>query len=96
MKKSKRIATYLVAMASVVMISFTGCEKDNSSSCDWESEYQAYMQKVNAFTANQSRSNCTALKDSALKLINKIGNCEQGVSIKEAAEAWRQVDCSGL
>ena len=96
MKKSKRIAAYLVAMATLIVFALTGCEKDDSSSCDWDSAYQTYMQKVNAFTANQSRSNCTALKDAALKLIDKIGNCEQGVSIKEAAEAWRQVDCSGL
>lgn len=96
MKKSKRIAAYLVAMATLIVFALTGCEKDDSSSCDWDAAYQTYIQKVNAFTANQSRSNCTALKDAALKLIDKIGNCEQGVSIKEAAEAWRQVDCSGL
>lgn len=94
MKRITKLTTYIVAL--IAIFAFAGCAKkdDASSNCNWESELKVYEQKLNAFSSNPTKSNCNALKDSAKKLLNKLGNCSDGVSIKESLKQWDAIDCS--
>lgn len=99
MKKKTNITTYFVALAALIVLTFSGCTKEESvksGACNWDKEYEVFLQRSNDFSTNPSKSTCSALKTAALNVLNKLGNCTgaEAAGIKAAADAWKDVDCN--
>lgn len=94
------MAAYIVALTT--MFAFGGCAKEeDTSSCEWEKEYNTYLQKANAYASNPISSNCVAMKNAVLAFANKVDGCAAGkisaevkASLNSSKEAVKSLSCN--
>ncbi|WP_411768911.1 hypothetical protein [Winogradskyella sp. A3E31] len=102
-KTVKTCITFVFACATLVTISCSSGddspEDELITECNGLDEIIAeYSEATDIFFNNQTENNCEALRTKALELIEKIETCPQVIdqydAIQEAAQEWREVDCS--
>lgn len=92
--------TFIMMPLLACSLLFTGCfdeEEDDYSPeiCnDFEREYNDMLSKANAFSANPSRGSCSAVKQSAIQLMNKVKNCPGGQGAEMVIQQWNNIDCN--
>lgn len=78
-----------------ILLLLNSCSKDTppESTCNFDAQLATFNQKTNAFNANQTAANCSALKTSAIDLLNAMHACNN-TSNDAAIQAWVNIDCS--
>lgn len=55
------------------------------------------MKKVDLWSNDPTTAQCEEMKKSAFDLLQQMRGCPEGVvTVQEALEAWRDVDCSAF
>lgn len=91
---TKNIFSLLIFALLTSSIAFVSCEDSLTDEiCNTDSEYNAYMSALNAFSSNPTRSTCNNLKSTARAFISKAGSCG-GVDVSSAQEIINTIDCS--
>lgn len=68
---------------------------DDSDPCDYDDELEDFNTKVNNFSIEANSTTCSEMKAAALIILNKLSNCGTAdQSLKDAVNAWHDVDCS--
>ncbi len=85
------ILTFVVALTSFTFIS---CEEEVASAvCSTESAYDNYLEAINKFSSNPTRSNCNNLKNKANAFIDAAERCG-GIDASSAHNTINSIDCS--
>jgi len=96
MKKIKSLSVIFIAI-EITTISFTNCEvledEPSSAVCNIDSSYNSYLNAINAFSNNPTRSNCDNMKSKANAYITAAGNCA-GVDVSDARATINSINCS--
>lgn len=102
MEKLKKLSLALAMVLSCSVL-MTSCESEDEGDdviagddCyeNLMDELEVYQQKINAYSANPNSSTCSALKTSALNLIDAATECGYYEEFGAAAQAWTDLDCS--
>jgi hypothetical protein len=94
MKKYYKLLVAFVAVFGFIVIN--SCSKDTpAATCNTDAEFATYSQNLNTFNANQSAANCTALRASAINLLNALHACNNTAS-DAVMQQWIDIDCSGF
>ena len=102
--KLKSAGKFILIFTAVAMLSstFYSCEADDagSSTGACEDELLELAQIMNSkstlFSQNPTPSTCSALKQSALNLINKAQQCGYEEQYGPLTAQWQQIDCSAF
>lgn len=98
----KTAGKFILMFTAVAMLSttFYSCEADDAgtstSGCEDELLTLADIltTKSNQFSQNPTPSNCSALKQAALNLLNKAQQCGYEEEYAPLTAQWQQLDCS--
>lgn len=100
MKTLKKIT--LVFMLFIGTFAIVACEEEETSTTvsgdDCADKIEALVDimltKSDALSVNPTPANCEALKTAAINVLKAAKNCANGVQYEQAAQAWRDIDCS--
>ncbi|WP_192822242.1 hypothetical protein [Rufibacter sp. LB8] len=98
----KKFNSFLLILFTVLgSFTFTACfdDEDEEEELDCSVELQEaadiMQRRSTTFNQNPTAANCNALKQSALDVIEKARKCNDA-NWEQAAQAWRNVDCSAF
>ena len=86
----------LGVLFSVMLVSCESDEAGSSTNCEAELAdlAQVMNERTTIFSQNPTPSNCTSLKNAALKLINKAKDCGYEEQYGPLTASWENIDCS--
>ena len=81
-------------------MTLTGCvgsEKESPMNWDYEKEHAEFIKKVDLWTNDMTTARCEEMRASAFTVLQKLRGCAQGVvTVEEALQATRELDCSAF
>lgn len=82
----------------LIMLCSNSCfESDPPKNCNWEQELSSYLNSLTSFTNNPTPNSCENLKNTALRLIDKFGACDDFAPYEtDLRSQWTSINCSDL
>ncbi|MDN3601744.1 hypothetical protein QWZ00_01245 [Belliella kenyensis] len=87
MKKYISLLTFLLLFGACA-------DDDKPGNCEYQREYDDFEAKLNLFIENTNSFNCNAVRQSAIRLLNKLDGCAGVQGVEEAVKQWRDLDCN--
>jgi hypothetical protein len=93
MKKIK-ILSVLFMVITLTSFTFISCEEEAASAiCNTDTAYNNYLEAINSFSSNPTKSNCNNLKSKANAFIDAAESCG-GIDASSAHNTINSIDCS--
>lgn len=91
----KKIKSFVILVFTVVVtsISLISCEETAVDTCSAETAQENYLDALNAFSNNPTRTNCNNLKSKANAYIDAAERCG-GFNASSAHSTINSIDCS--
>lgn len=97
--KKKSLISYVAVFAAVILVSASGCKKEESSTGNCNNLTAMLLpiqQQAAEYAANPTPAKCQALKSAAVAFFEKLEKCDsmEAKIMKESAMSWKNLDCS--
>jgi hypothetical protein len=90
-----KLRTLFFSSILILLCSNSCFESDPPDRCNWEQEYSAYSNSIDAFLNNPTPATCQNLKTRALQMIDKFEDCEDFTPyVTDLRSTWNSIDCT--